>query len=349
VYPVTVTKPAEDNLSQASSKKSASVGRKSNFRTFNRFNLLAFKPEKVDKTASLKVPSPPTTRRVRSEERCKLYLSDMHRGKLKDDQSIIGDERDEFNRLPATEISALEVSIRPFSRDRSIARPSRFKSQSKSASKFCGKSTNKSCVLEDDKEPRVNSDLNTTYIRNIERVAPMKLKLFKAMGYQISGPRTKINDYVLLKTIGSGGWSEEVYLAVQSETKQKFAVKVINLKALQCKIKSEAYLKTVKNEIEVMKALDNPHFVKLHEALQDDVSNKIYLVMELCSKGCILSDTYWKAEDQSDGNSGMTLLLELNKSISFGKLKHYLRQAAEGLYYCRFALLSTSRGQHRPP
>ena len=68
----------------------------------------------------------------------------------------------------------------------------------------------------------MNVDLNTTYIRSIQHLTPIKLKGLKDLGVHIEGKRTQINDYVLLKNIGSGGWSEEVYLAFHVNTKQKY-------------------------------------------------------------------------------------------------------------------------------
>lgn len=45
-----------------------------------------------------------------------------------------------------------------------------------------------------------------------------------------------------------------------------------------------------------MASLDHPNIVKLKEALEDEVSKKIYLVMEYCSRGSILSKNFWNAQ-----------------------------------------------------
>ena len=114
---------------------------------------------------------------------------------------------------------------------------------------------------------------------------------------------------------------------------------MIDMKKIKSQLKSEDYFQPIRNEIEIMKSLEDPHFVKLIEALEDDHSSKIYLVMELCSKGALLSDTFWRSEEKAENLACFAVLSDLNKSLPADKVKHYLRQTAEGLYYCRFALM----------
>ena len=80
---------------------------------------------------------------------------------------------------------------------------------------------NESTIQQEDEEIRQNKDLNTTYIRSSEIINPKRS--YKDTGMVITGKRTKINQYVLLTTIGKGGWGE-VFLAVDvdSETKSKY-------------------------------------------------------------------------------------------------------------------------------
>ena len=110
------------------------------------------------------------------------------------------------------------------------------------------------------------------------------------------------------------------------------------MKSLEAKTSKFNVEKVVKTEIAIMKTLDNPYIVKLHEALEDDATRKIYLVMEFCSRGCLMSEGYWRSQ-MTDKEKANTMLITLNKSIPLIKAKHYLRQTAEGLYYCRFALM----------
>lgn len=51
-----------------------------------------------------------------------------------------------------------------------------------------------------------------------------------------------------------------------------------------------------------MHSLDHPNIVKLSETLEDEQTKKIYMVMEYCSKGAVLSAEYWKAQKNSVNN-----------------------------------------------
>jgi hypothetical protein len=79
------------------------------------------------------------------------------------------------------------------------------------------KLVNDSLMPEDD-EVRQNKDLNTTYVRSSELVNPKKS--YKDAGIVVTGKRTKINQYVLLTSIGKGGWGE-VFLAIDVDSNEK--------------------------------------------------------------------------------------------------------------------------------
>lgn len=77
---------------------------------------------------------------------------------------------------------------------------------------------------EEDKEEdevRQNKDLNTTYIRETKVLGAKKTS--NVLGYMVKSKTTKINQYVLLSTIGKGAWGE-VFLGVdiESPNKQKY-------------------------------------------------------------------------------------------------------------------------------
>lgn len=42
-------------------------------------------------------------------------------------------------------------------------------------------------------------------------------------------------------------------------------------------------------EIAIMKKLDHPYLVRLHEVMDDEENEKLYMVMDYCSKGELLS------------------------------------------------------------
>jgi len=106
----------------------------------------------------------------------------------------------------------------------------------------------------------------------------------------------------------------------------------MNLKMLTSKLIGLQVEEIIKNEIEIMTNIKHRHILNLYEGLEDEVSQKIYLVLEYCSKGALLSDHYWKAEDanqQTDTN----LLLNFTRSLSLEKARHYFRQTAEAINY----------------
>eukprot|EP00929_Paragymnodinium_shiwhaense_P118541 TRINITY_DN90461_c0_g1_i1.p1 TRINITY_DN90461_c0_g1~~TRINITY_DN90461_c0_g1_i1.p1 ORF type:complete len:472 (+),score=139.66 TRINITY_DN90461_c0_g1_i1:93-1508(+) len=107
----------------------------------------------------------------------------------------------------------------------------------------------------------------------------------------------KIDEYYKM---GKSGLGEGSYGSVTTATNKtsgnKYAVKTIGFKD---KRELAKYL----GEVEVHKALDHPHIVKLHEVFQD--SKKLYLVMELCTGGELFDRILEAAEAAADaGNEG---------------------------------------------
>ena len=117
----------------------------------------------------------------------------------------------------------------------------------------------------------------------------------------------------------------------------------MNIASLQSKMnnKDSEVNQIVKNEITIMKLMNHKNIVKLVEALEDDASEKVYLIMEFCSKGAIMSEPFWKAEDQHHGSPSKpgkmflseSILNAMNRCLEYGQAKLYIQQAAEGIYY----------------
>lgn len=77
-----------------------------------------------------------------------------------------------------------------------------------------------------------------------------------------------------------------------------FAIKISNKQALKRKFvnqKVNAY-SMLEREVAIMKKIEHPHLVKLHEVIDDPDDEKIYMVMEYMPKGSIMSTIYWKTE-----------------------------------------------------
>lgn len=82
--------------------------------------------------------------------------------------------------------------------------------------------------------------------------------------------------------LGKGAYGE-VYSATEKVTGKKFAIKVYDKYRM-----GEAHkIKSVSNEIRILKRLDHPNLIKLYSV--HETPSKIYLVMELV-KGLTLTD-----------------------------------------------------------
>ncbi|PIA28596.1 hypothetical protein AQUCO_06800037v1 [Aquilegia coerulea] len=102
------------------------------------------------------------------------------------------------------------------------------------------------------------------------------------------GVSTSIGKYRLCTTIGEGTFSK-VKLAMNTETHQKVAIKIIDKEMIM-----ENNLKDqVKREIRTMKLLRHPNIVGIHEVI--GTKTKIYIVMEYVPGGRLLDKlTYLK-------------------------------------------------------
>ena len=94
----------------------------------------------------------------------------------------------------------------------------------------------------------------------------------------ISMNNYKIGNYCYNKKIGRGSFSK-VYKGFHNNTLEKVAIKVVDMEISK-------HLKIfMEREIEVMKTLDHPNILKLHDVINDSEDNTIYLILEYCQKG----------------------------------------------------------------
>ena len=110
------------------------------------------------------------------------------------------------------------------------------------------------------------------------------------------------NDYKILKKYGEGsvGTVKEV---VNVKTGKHYAMKIVNKLLLKMRKeyvrigKGRMGIKTafdaVEKEIEILKLLDHPNIVKLHEILVGEDEEKLYLILDNCEKGEIMN---WDAD-----------------------------------------------------
>ena len=83
----------------------------------------------------------------------------------------------------------------------------------------------------------------------------------------------KLDDYLITRELGKGSYAV-VKLAMDKKTKNKYAIKIYSK---QCLIDPQLR-NTVKNEINILKQIDNEHVMKLYEVI--DTQSNLYLVLE---------------------------------------------------------------------
>ena len=89
------------------------------------------------------------------------------------------------------------------------------------------------------------------------------------------------NDYFIMETLGKGGYGE-VKKVVHKVTGETRAMKIVQKESCD-----EGYIKSLMNEIQILRKLDHPHVIKLFEVYSD--SHYIYMVMELLQGGDVHS------------------------------------------------------------
>ena len=112
-------------------------------------------------------------------------------------------------------------------------------------------------------------------------------------------------------------------------------MKVIDRRGLRSRLSNSHIDESVKTEIAILKSLDHPNIVKMYEALEDESSKKIYLVLEYCSKGGLLSNEFWKATENNKNNFLVDDQSDTEKvrKLSLYQAKSYFVQIARGLHY----------------
>ena len=117
----------------------------------------------------------------------------------------------------------------------------------------------------------------------------------------------KLNDYIVYKKhIGKGSFST-IYKCFHKLTKIEYAIKEITIEKNKNK-------KHIKRELDLMKNLNHPNIIKLHDVIIESTLNNIYFIMEYHKKG--------------------DLSIFLNgRALKEKFCKKYLRQLSNGLEY----------------
>ena len=127
-----------------------------------------------------------------------------------------------------------------------------------------------------------NNSINNFSTRNNIRKYSFRLNREISSEFNISGMSTminskiftgKIDDYLITKELGKGSYAV-VKLATHKLTKNKYAIKIYSKQSLIDPQKRN----TVKNEINILKQIDNENVMKLYDVI--DTPSNLYLVLE---------------------------------------------------------------------
>ena len=158
--------------------------------------------------------------------------------------------------------------------------------------------------------------------------------------YDIEISRTEngdkvINGYIVREILGRGAFSK---VKLVEKDGVEYAMKKINKNLLQRKKKGfskgsngkvqiNSLLDNALREIAILKKLNHENIVKLHEIIHDDEKGKIYLILDYCSKGSLM--TYDILTQEFVVNDGVTL----TKYYSEEQIKDFIREIVLGLDY----------------
>ena len=104
--------------------------------------------------------------------------------------------------------------------------------------------------------------------------------------------------------IGRGG-NGSVSIITKLGTDQKFALKTVKTEELTPKLRAE-----LRNEIDTQKSLDHPNIVRVYESFEDVASGEVFIIMELCTGGDLVSRLRQRNNRHGMGETGAATLME---------------------------------------
>src|SRR3989338_9296156 len=103
----------------------------------------------------------------------------------------------------------------------------------------------------------------------------------------------RINEYVLIKTIGKGTYSK-VKLAQSQKDGQMYAIKVLNKARLRKKrtVGMHNALSDVLREVEIHSQMTHKNIIRLFKVIDVEAEDMLYLVLELMEAGPLLDNEF---------------------------------------------------------
>lgn len=148
-----------------------------------------------------------------------------------------------------------------------------------------------------------------------------------AITFNMEGDKL-INQYKFLKPLGKGAFGQ-VELVEDTESKEQFAAKIQSKKLMKKKALtvSKDSVNMLMREIAIMKKIDHPNLVRLHEVIEDDEESNLIMILDYMDCGELGGKTHLQLE----GIKG--------KTFSEEKLRKFYRECIQGLDYRKICLI----------
>ena len=130
--------------------------------------------------------------------------------------------------------------------------------------------------------------------------------------YMINNNKTSIDDYIISTELGIGSYAE-VKLGIHKKTKKKYAIKIYDKNL----VNDEDKKYTIKNEIFILKQLNNDNIMKLYDVIE--TNRHLYLIMEYIDGISLLEYIQRKKARRIDEST----------------CKIFFRQIVQAILYCQ--------------
>jgi len=130
--------------------------------------------------------------------------------------------------------------------------------------------------------------------------------------YMINTNKTAIDDYTISSELGIGSYAE-VKLGIHKKTKKKYAIKIYDKNI----VNDEDKKYTIKNEIFILKQLNNDNIMKLYDVIE--TNRYLYLILEYINGISLLEYIQRKKARRIDENT----------------CKHFFHQIVQAILYCQ--------------
>lgn len=128
-----------------------------------------------------------------------------------------------------------------------------------------------------------------------------------------------INNYKLDKNLGQGSYAV-VKLATEKSSGEKVAIKIYE----KYKLADPRKMKNVRREIQLLKQMDHPYIIKLHDSFEN--SKQIHLVMEYIGKQSLHGFLKAKTAKKVEEPEARKIIQQICKGLSYCHAKHIVHR-----------------------